>query len=117
MKLSEESELSEFSQLRTQLPDLDNDDCTTSCDELAVNVQPSPEGHQCECHAEKEEKAPELLIRGGAQASEPQKMLHTFKKMDAINPTCAIELRCQQDSTGRRLLNPGRDLGFTPCIT
>ena len=24
--------------------------------------------------------------------SEPQKMLHTFKKMDAINPTCAIEL-------------------------
>ena len=107
MKLSEESELSEFSQLRTQLPDLDNDDCTTSCDELAVNVQPSPEGHQCECHAEKEEKAPE----------KPQKMLHTFKKMDAINPTCAIELRCQQDSTGRRLLNPGRDLGFTPCIT
>ena len=60
MKLSEESELSEFSQLRTQLPDLDNDDCTTSCDELAVNVQPSPEGHQCECHAEKEEKAPEI---------------------------------------------------------
>ena len=62
MKLSEESELSEFSQLRTQLPDLDNDDCTTSCDELAVNVQPSPEGHQCECHAEKEEKAPEKRV-------------------------------------------------------